>query len=80
MGKLLDQGYLNQFSDELVIQAEKLQLRTVVQLLKDHPAIWCWNLGNEPDLFALPPSDVVGEKWASELVTAIKSKSIHPTR
>jgi endo-1,4-beta-mannosidase len=71
-GKIVNQGYLNQFSDELVIQAEKLQLRTVVQLLKDHPAIWCWNLGNEPDLFALPPSDVVGEKWASELVTVIK--------
>ena len=71
-GKIVNQGYLNQFSDELVIQAEKLQLRTVVQLLKDHPAIWCWNLGNEPDLFALPPSDVVGEKWASDLVTAIK--------
>jgi endo-1,4-beta-mannosidase len=71
-GKIVDRGYLNQFSDEMVIEAEKLQLRTVVHLLKDHPAIWCWNLGNEPDLFALPPSDVVGERWASEMIRTIK--------
>jgi endo-1,4-beta-mannosidase len=76
-GKIVNQGYLNPFSDELVIEAEKLQLRTVVQLLKDHPAIWCWNLGNEPDLFAIPPSDVVGEKWASDLIKTIKE--VDPT-
>ncbi len=71
-GKIVNSGYLNPFSDESVIEAEKLQLRTVVQLLKDHPAIWCWNLGNEPDLFAIPHSDVIGEKWASDLVKTIK--------
>jgi endo-1,4-beta-mannosidase len=71
-GNIVDSGYLNQFIDEIVIEAEKLQLRTVVQLLKDHPAIWCWNLGNEPDLFVLPPSDFIGEKWASEMVRTIR--------
>lgn len=78
-GKIVNRGYLNQYSDEMVIRAEKLQLRTVVQLLKDHPAIWCWNLGNEPDLFAWPSSDDVGEKWASDLVATIHEiDTTHP--
>jgi len=76
-GKIVNSGYLNPFSDEIVIEAEKLQLRIVVELLKDHPAIWCWNLGNEPDIFALPASDIVGEKWASDLVKTIKEVDPH---
>ncbi len=72
-GKIVSSGYLNPFSDEKVLRAEKLQLRTIVQLLKDHPAIWCWNLGNEPDIFALPPSDRQGERWAAEMVETIHS-------
>jgi len=70
-GKIVDSGYLNPFSDQMVIEAEKLQLRTIVELLKGHPAVWCWNLGNEPDIFALPESDEVGERWASDLVATI---------
>jgi endo-1,4-beta-mannosidase len=78
-GKIVDQGYLNPFSDELVLRAEKLQLQTVVRMLKDHPAIWCWNLGNEPDIFALPESDLVGEKWTADMVETIHSiDPIHP--
>jgi endo-1,4-beta-mannosidase len=78
-GNIVESGYLNQYSDEMVIRAEKLQLQTVVQLLKTHPAIWCWNLGNEPDIFALPPSDIVGEKWAFEMVKTIHElDSKHP--
>jgi endo-1,4-beta-mannosidase len=78
-GKIVESGYLNPYSDDRVLRAENLQLRTVVNRLKDHPAIWCWNLGNEPDLFAWPSSDHVGEKWASEMVETIHSiDSGHP--
>ena len=78
-GEIVESGYLNPFSDPKVLEAEKLQLRTVVQLLRDHPAIWCWNLGNEPDLFALPASDIVGLNWASEMIDTIHSiDPIHP--
>jgi hypothetical protein len=61
-GNIVDSGYLNPFSNEIVLNAEKLQLQAVVQLLKDHPAIRYWNLGNEPDIFAFPANDVVREK------------------
>ncbi len=42
-GKIVESGYLNPFSDEKVLRAEKYQLQTIVRLLKDHPALWCWN-------------------------------------
>jgi endo-1,4-beta-mannosidase len=69
--KIVDSGYLNPYSDQIVLDAEKYQLRTIVQILKDHPGIGIWNLGNEPDLFAIPSSDSVGEKWVSDMVSVI---------
>jgi endo-1,4-beta-mannosidase len=79
IGKIVESGYLNPYLDEKVLSAEILQLRTVIHLLKDHPAIWCWNLGNEPDLFALPSSNLVGEKWVSDMVNIIHSiDPVHP--
>ena len=71
-GKIVVSGYLNPYADDMVYAAQKYQLQTVIQLLKDHPSIGIWNLGNEPDIFAFPRSDWVGEKWASELVGVIR--------
>ena len=41
-----------------------LLLREVVGRLRGHPGVWAWNLGNEPDNFALPPDDAAGAGWA----------------
>jgi endo-1,4-beta-mannosidase len=70
-GKIVESGYLDPYTDKKVLTAQKYQLRTVIHLLNDHPAIGMWNLGNEPDIFAFPSSDRVGEKWVSELVGVI---------
>jgi len=72
-GKLTHQGYRNMFHDEMALNAERLLLSTVVNTLKDHPAIWMWNLGNEPDLFAWPNSSDEGAGWVKEMVGLIKS-------
>jgi endo-1,4-beta-mannosidase len=78
-GKIVESGYLNQFTDPTVVEAEKLQISEVVRILNNHPAIWCWNLGNEPDIFALPPDDITGEKWASDMVDTIREfDPVHP--
>ena len=39
----------NIYTEPFVIEAAELQLRTVCKELRDHPAIWAWSLGNEPD-------------------------------
>lgn len=72
-GKVVDSLYRNAFSDPIALDAERLLLRTVVSQLKDHPAIWMWNLGNEPDLFAWPPNAEAGRAWTREMVGLIKS-------
>ena len=72
-GKVVKGGYRNPYHDEVALNAERLLLRTVVERLKDHPAIWLWNLGNEPDLFAIPNSHEEGQAWTREMVELIKS-------
>ena len=72
-GKKVDQGYRNMFHDEMALNATRLLLKTVVTTLKDHPAIWMWNLGNEPDLFAWPNSSDEGAAWVKEMVGLIKA-------
>ena len=72
-GKITDQGYRNMFHDEMALNATRLLLKTVVSTLKDHPAIWMWNLGNEPDLFAWPNSSDEGAAWVKEMVGLIKA-------
>jgi len=63
----------NVYTTPFVVEAAKLQLRTICGELKDHPAIWAWSLGNEPDLFCQPPDAITGKKWVGEMVEAIKS-------
>ncbi len=72
-GKITNEGYRNMFHDEIALNATRLLLKTVVSTLKDHPAIWMWNLGNEPDLFAWPNSSEEGAAWVKEMVGLIKS-------
>jgi len=72
-GKRTEQGYRNMFHDEMALNASRLLLKTVVGALKDHPGIWMWNLGNEPDLFAWPNSSDEGAAWVREMVGLIKS-------
>ncbi|MBN2148859.1 MAG: cellulase family glycosylhydrolase [Anaerolineales bacterium] len=71
-GQLTPEGYRNPFHDAVALQAERLLLRSVVRTLKDHPAIWLWNLGNEPDLFAWPETYQAGRAWVREMVETIR--------
>lgn len=70
-GKLVHTGYRNMFDDPQALSAERLLLQTVVGALKDHPAVWMWNLGNEPDLFAWPRDFRAGREWIQQMVGLI---------
>jgi endo-1,4-beta-mannosidase len=60
------------YATPFVLDAERLQLRTVCAALRDHPAIWAWSLGNEPDLFARPPTAADGRAWMADMVSTIR--------
>ena len=70
--RAVEHGYVNPFTDPGVLAACELLLRTVVMRFKDHPAIALWNLGNEPDLFAWPPSSAVGRSWVRRMTAVIR--------
>ncbi|MGH2417298.1 MAG: glycoside hydrolase 5 family protein [Candidatus Limnocylindria bacterium] len=55
-----------------VLEAERLQLRTVCSALADHPALWAWSLGNEPDLLARPSTADAGRAWMADMVRTIR--------
>lgn len=61
------------YNEPFVLDAERLQLRTVCAALGDHPAVWAWSLGNEPDLFAQPSTARVGRGWMADMVATIRS-------
>ncbi|NJL54994.1 cellulase family glycosylhydrolase [bacterium] len=71
-GQIVDLAYRNMFHDEQAIEAARLLLKTVVTTFKDHDAIWMWNLGNEPDLFAHPHTAEAGRAWVQEMVAVIR--------
>ncbi len=78
-GQVVSGAYRNMFNDPQALAAERLLLKTVVGALKDHPATWMWNLGNEPDLFAWPTNAAEGEAWTKEMVALIHEiDSLHP--
>jgi endo-1,4-beta-mannosidase len=71
-GANLDAGpYRNPYTDPMALDAAELQLREVVGRLRGHRAVWAWNLGNEPDNFALPPDDASAVAWAERMFAVI---------
>jgi len=76
-GQPTRKGYRNFYHDPVALAAEKLQLQTVVGAYKDHPAIWIWNLGNEPDLFDWPHSPEAGRQWVKEMAANIRVLDAH---
>lgn len=72
-GKIVDSSYRNMFHDPEALKASRLLLETVVGEYKDHDAIWMWNLGNEPDLFAWPDSPQAGRDWTAAMRDTIRA-------
>jgi endo-1,4-beta-mannosidase len=77
--RVVNSGYHNPYVNEVALAAEALQLRTVVGALRDHPGVGTWNLGNEPDLFAWPPTAEAGRAWVRRMVSVIRAAGdAHP--
>lgn len=72
-GRIVESSYRNMFHDPEALAASRLLLETVVGAYRDHDAVWVWNLGNEPDLFARPHSPASGRRWVREMTNVIKS-------
>ncbi len=70
--RIVDSSYRNMFEDEVAIDAARLLVSNVVGAFHDHPGVWMWNLGNEPDLFAHPVDTRSGALWVRDLTMRIR--------
>ena len=61
------------YTTPAVVEAEDRLLRAVCGELNDHPAVWAWSLGNEPDLFCKPANPETGRTWVRDRVAVIKA-------
>lgn len=69
----------NLFEDKLMLEAQKLQIRTVASELSRHPAIYAWDLSNEIENLCMPRTHEVAKEWFRSLVREIKEvDSCHP--
>jgi endo-1,4-beta-mannosidase len=78
-GVVVDSAYRNMFHDPEALAAERLLLESVVGEYREHPGVWMWNLGNEPDLFAHPDHADAGRSWVREMTGLVRSiDPVHP--
>jgi len=62
----------NMYKDELMLEAEKLQVKTIVSKFSKHPAVWGWDLSNEPSNLCIPRARDL-RKWLILLADEIRS-------
>jgi len=56
MDKVRTNKIMNQYVDSEVIEAQIFFLRELTNAVSGHPALYAWNLGNEPSLWSIPPA------------------------
>jgi endo-1,4-beta-mannosidase len=61
------------FEDEGMLAAQELLAREVAGRLRDHPALWGWDLCNEIDIVQAPATPQVGDAWVRRLTAAVRS-------
>jgi endo-1,4-beta-mannosidase len=78
-GRVVRAQLKNWFSDEAVRTAQAHLAREVAAALRDHPALWAYDLGNENSNCVVPPSRELGIAWLEVMASAIKSvDASHP--
>ena len=73
-GKIQQASIRNFYKDREVWKAQKLFIHEVTDALQGHPAIWGWDLGNEPSNLSLPTSKDKAKGWMEEMVTELKRR------
>jgi len=74
-GCLVNQIIRNYYCDEEVINAQTILIREVCTALKDHPAIYAYDLGNEASNCVIPPNRKQARHWLEIMSKAIKKYS-----
>ncbi len=71
MGKVRKGRVRGMYSDREVWKAQKLLIHETTDALQGHPAVWGWDLGNQPSNLISPPSRDSARAWFEEMVTEL---------
>ncbi len=71
-GRVGDALPRNWYTDEEVQRAQEVLAERVGEELKDHPAVWAWDLGNENSNVCVPPSRELGLRWLKRMAGALR--------
>ncbi len=62
----------NFYKNRELREAQKFFIREISNALKGHPALWAWDLGNEPSNLMLPDSKEEFLIWLEEMVSELR--------
>lgn len=62
----------NIYSDPRALRAQVFQIKEIINAFRQHPAIYGWDLGNEPDVFQLPETRHDQWLWHTLMITRMK--------
>jgi endo-1,4-beta-mannosidase len=77
-GKVVRAKLKNWYSDEWVIDAQSLLARAVAGALRNHPAVWAYDLGSKNSNCVLPASQDEGIRWLKRMAGEIRSVDSSP--
>ena len=63
------------YTDPSMLRAQVRLVQAVAEAIGDHPALVAWDLANEPDIFARPPSPDAGWLWCRLLYRELKART-----
>jgi endo-1,4-beta-mannosidase len=72
-GQVLNMAPRNWYADESIKKAQALLAQSVANVLRKHPAVWAYDLGNENSNCIVPPSRESGVEWLRTIADAIRS-------
>ena len=72
-GRVVDSGTRNWYADEGVAASQALLARSVAEVVRDHPALWAYDLGNENSNCCVPPTRDAARRWLARQTEAIRA-------
>ena len=75
LGKVRSLKPKNPYEDPEVIEAQLYFLRELLNALSGHPALFAWDLGNEPSRWADPPDDTAVSIWFQAVTETLRERT-----
>jgi len=72
-GRIVGEGLRNWFVDDDLARAQAMLAGEAATALAGHPAMWAWDLGNEPSNCVVPPDREHGRRWLGLMTSVIRT-------